>query len=69
MTNEERLIELEQKFAHQEFAMEQMQETLHEQGLLVHELEAKLKKLTDRLSEVMSSANPVGPGDEKPPHY
>jgi uncharacterized coiled-coil protein SlyX len=66
---EERLIEIEQKLSHQDFAMEQAQETLHEQGLLIAQLEITIKKLSDRLNEAAGAANQVGPGDEKPPHY
>lgn len=64
-----RLIEIEQKLSHQEFAMEQAQNTIYEQGLLIAQLELSVKKLSDRLNEAASAANPVGPGNEKPPHY
>ena len=65
--HEERLIELETKYAHQEHAVEDLQRVTYEQHLVIERLTKDLKRLGDRLESLL---NPdVGPSDQKPPHY
>lgn len=66
---EQRLIDFEQKVSHQDFEIEELKTALHEQQLLIASLEKSLKKLSDRFNEAVGGTQPVGPGNEKPPHY
>jgi len=64
-----RLIELETKLAHQEHAVEILQQTLYEQQKDIARLETALTRLS-RLFEASGVGNPdLGPHDERPPHY
>lgn len=67
--NQEHLITLEMKISHQEIAIEELQQTVYEQHLTIEKLEKALKRLTDRFESVLGDTNPIGPGNEKPPHY
>jgi SlyX protein len=64
---EKRFIEVETKISHQEFSIEQLQELIHEQGLVINQLEIKIAALEKQMKD--SSANNIGPAGEKPPHY
>ena len=66
---EERLIDLETKFSHQEKAIEVLQQVTYEQHRKIEELEAKLARLTSRFDAVDTDAQNIGPTNEKPPHY
>lgn len=63
------LIELEVKISHQEMAIDELKQTTFEQHLRIEALEKELKRLKARLDSVDSGNSPVGPGNEKPPHY
>lgn len=65
--NEDRLIELETKYAHHEVAVEELQKVCYEQHLSLEKLSKDFKRLSDRLDALMNTD--VGPGDQKPPHY
>lgn len=65
--NEERVIDLEIKVAHQELAIEELQKTLFEQHLAIERFEKTLKQVTSRLEEFLGPE--IGPGNQKPPHY
>ncbi len=62
--SEQRLIDLETKFSHQDILIEEMRQTLHEQYLTIEKLEKNLKVLTDQLKATEDIRGP-----EKPPHY
>jgi len=64
---EDRLIALETKIAHQEMAIERMETTLFEQSQVIVALEKNLKWLKDRLDE--GGVGTAVPPNEKPPHY
>ena len=64
MTTEQRLIELEVKFSHQDLLIEELRQTLHEQYLAIEKLEKNLKVLTDQIKGSEDIR-----GNEKPPHY
>jgi SlyX protein len=66
--NDDRLTELEIKYAHQEQAVEQLEKTTFEQHRRLEELAQQLQRLTDKL-EGLTGPGEVGPGDQKPPHY
>ena len=64
--NEQRLIDLEIKFSHQDYLIEELRQTVHEQYLVINKLEKTLKAITDRLelADIDIKTN-----HEKPPHY
>ncbi|RYZ64253.1 MAG: SlyX family protein [Proteobacteria bacterium] len=66
---EQRLIDFEQKISHQEFEIDELKTALHEQQLVIAALEKSLKTLTERFNEAVGGGQPVGPGNDKPPHY
>lgn len=66
--NEQRLIDLETKFAHQEDAIEKLQLEIFEQTKIIEELNKKLKLINDRLDSLAGGAL-TGPIDKRPPHY
>jgi uncharacterized coiled-coil protein SlyX len=65
----EHLIELEVKISHQEVAIEELKQTTFEQHLRIEALEKELKRLKDRFDTFDGGQMPIGPGNEKPPHY
>lgn len=68
MSQEERLIELESKIAHQEHSMTTLGEELYRQQKKLDELETKCNFLAEQL-KTQGSGSPVNTDDEKPPHY
>lgn len=67
--NEERLIDLEMKLAHQEHATEILQQTVYEQQKELARLEEALKRSTRLFKASGVGAPEMGPHDERPPHY
>ena len=67
--SESRLIDLETKYSHQEQVIEELHKTIHEQYLMIQNLEKNLKLLSDKFKAYSEDENPVGPASEKPPHY
>jgi SlyX protein len=67
--DEERMIDLETKYAHQEVALEALQQTVLEQQKIIDRLTAKLERLTRRLDALGDGGLDIGPANEKPPHY
>lgn len=65
--NEQRLIDLETKFSHQDDVIEELQKTVHNQHRAIEKLEKTLKLLTDQLKS--SGKEVEGAVHEKPPHY
>lgn len=65
--SEERLINLETKFLHQELQIEELQKLVHEQYLALEKLEKSFKLLKDRMDSAGEGAEIAG--HEKPPHY
>jgi uncharacterized coiled-coil protein SlyX len=65
----EHLIELEVKISHQDIAIEELKQTTFEQHLRIEALEKELKRMKDRIDAFDGGVAPVGPGNEKPPHY
>lgn len=64
---EQRLIDLESKYSHQQILIEELQQTTHEQYLIIDKLEKLVKQLTDKLEG--AAGNTARPTHEKPPHY
>jgi SlyX protein len=66
--NEQRLIDLEIKFSHQENVIEELHRAHYKNLTAIENLEKSLKLLTERF-EAATSGSDVGPANEKPPHY
>ena len=64
---EDKQIELEIKYSHQEIALEELQKTVWEQQVRLERLEKTVQRLTDRLNGGVDPE--IGPANEKPPHY
>lgn len=67
--NEERLIQIETKIAHQEFLIEELNQVIYEQQKTIDKLEVTLNSFAKRLKEVLTEGNDVRGPDERPPHY
>lgn len=68
--DEDRLIEMETRFAYQEKTIKELNDVIIEQQKAIDKLEAGFAKLTEgfgQLSQVLPGSD--GPADEKPPHY
>jgi SlyX protein len=61
--NDERLIEIESKLAHQEMLIEELNQVLYKQQVTIDEMEKLLRSL------VKEQRKDIGPANEKPPHY
>lgn len=66
---EDRIIDLETKFAFQEHTIEELQKTVHEQYLAIQKLEKAIKILNDKFEAYSTNENEIGPANQKPPHY
>ena len=67
--DDEKLIDIESKLAHQEHTIAVLNEALTDQQSQIAGLELQVRSLTDRV-RAMSEALPGDqPQDEKPPHY
>lgn len=66
--SEERLIDLEIKFAHQEMTLEELQKAVFEQNAVIANLEKSLKVMKDKLEAVLRGDG-APPVNEPPPHY
>jgi SlyX protein len=67
--DQNRLIDLETKFAHQELAIEKLQEIIYAQEATIQRLEQSLKILKERVEGLARGDGAVGAAGEKPPHY
>ncbi|MES3039514.1 MAG: SlyX family protein [Bdellovibrionota bacterium] len=66
---DDRLVQLESKFAFQDIAIEELQKTVHDQYLMIEKLEKTVQSLADRFKTFAAGDNEIGPAGEKPPHY
>lgn len=67
MDQDERIIQLEIKVAHQEHLLEELSGVLHRQQATIDLLEKKIGIITERVKE--GAGLDVGPHNQKPPHY
>ena len=67
--SEQRLIDLETKFSHQDLNIEALQQTVYEHQKTIDKLVAKLEKLAIQLEAGKNDWLDIGPADERPPHY
>ncbi len=65
---EDRIIDLEVKYAHQMLTLEELQQAVFTQARTIETLKKTVKILTEQLG-LGNGAPTIGPGNEKPPHY
>ena len=68
MSDEERLIKLEELAAHQTKVIEELSDQLAEQWKMMEQTRAKLDRLTERFLSLEESSLEA-PSITKPPHY
>lgn len=66
---EERLIAMEEKIAHQENLLEQLNSALTYQHQDLEKLKKTLSLVTERLQELMTANNHDPSNEPPPPHY
>ena len=67
--DENRLIDIESKLAHQEHLMAELNAALTDQQMQLTQLQDLCESLVERIRS-LSDAGPAGdPADERPPHY
>jgi SlyX protein len=64
--DDQRFIEIETKLAHQEVLIEELNRVISRQQADIHELTEAVKILAKKLR---AEIKPVGPADQRPPHY
>ncbi|MBC7371861.1 MAG: SlyX family protein [Bdellovibrionaceae bacterium] len=64
-----RLIEIETKVLQQDLLLEELNDVIYRQQLQIDQLEMTLNQMAKRLRESDAVQMPVGPGNERPPHY
>ena len=67
--DEDRLIDIETKVAHQEHLLAELNDALTSQQAQLTELEALCRSLAERLRNMSEGGETVGEHDERPPHY
>lgn len=67
MNNEQKLIDLETKFLHQDASIEELKEVVHHQYIAIEALEKSVRFLLTRLKE--GGDKSLVTSHEKPPHY
>ncbi len=68
--NDQRLIDIETKLAHQEILISELNQVIATQQATIDQLQAGLKGFFKRFREVNGEdGTQVGPAGEKPPHY
>ncbi len=67
--DEDRLIDIETKMAHQEQLLSELNEALTDQQAQIGRLESLCQSLIDRLNSLGDNAGTGQVSDERPPHY
>ena len=67
--NDERLIQIETKLAHQEQMLMELDNALTTQQSTIMTLERMCASMADRLQSLGGDETAAPPGDERPPHY
>ncbi|MGH8223022.1 MAG: SlyX family protein [Woeseiaceae bacterium] len=67
--DEQRLIEIETRLAHQEKLLTELDQALVEQQALITRLEQHCRLLGERLQAALETGPAGLPADEPPPHY
>ncbi len=67
--NEDRLVDIESKIAHQEDLLDSLNQLVYQQQKKIDELEALCAALARRLKDVVIADNERNAANERPPHY
>jgi SlyX protein len=67
--NEQRLIDIEVKLAHQEHALDEVNQVLTDQQAQLSRLEQVCQSLIERLRSLSDGSTADERDNEKPPHY
>ena len=66
--SDQRLIDIETKIAHQEILVMELNQVIAQQQETIDQMQSALKKFFKQYRE-RNGDGPVGPADQKPPHY
>ncbi|MGI9343581.1 MAG: SlyX family protein [Gammaproteobacteria bacterium] len=69
MEDENRLVDVETRVAHQEQAILELSEELYRQQQQLAQLEARWRGLVERVDSLAGGSAPGDAADEVPPHY
>ncbi len=71
MSMEEKLVDLESRYSHQEDLLQQLNDIVANQGRQIDLLESRLQLMYERITELQSQVSIGGEAsaDEPPPHY
>ena len=69
MTIDERLMDIEVKFAFQEETLQALNQLIYQQQTQLDQLEGAFKSLASRIGELSETIPVRDETDEKPPHY
>jgi SlyX protein len=67
--SDERLIDIETRIAHQDHALNELNEVVTAQQARLMQLERLCASLAERIADMSESARSGSPEDERPPHY
>ncbi len=67
--NENRLVDIEIKIAHQEDVVDSLNQVVYQQQKKMDHLEAMILALAKHIKEMSGAGSMVDAGNEKPPHY
>lgn len=69
MNDENRIINIETKLAHQEFLLEELNQVIYKQQQIIENLEKNIKFLAKQLDIGREVDSKIRLNTEKPPHY
>ena len=69
VVDEQRIVEIETKLAHQELTLEALNAVVTEQTSRLMRLEELTERLLDRVQSLSDAGASDAVGDERPPHY
>ncbi len=69
MTQDDRLIELETRLAHQDQALLELSAEVYQQQKQIAALEERCRSLLEHIQRITTHDPPADPTDEVPPHY
>ena len=67
--NEDRLVQIETKLAHQEQMLMELDDALTTQQSTIMTLERMCASMAERMQSLGGDETATPPGDERPPHY
>ena len=67
--DEQRIVEIETKLAHQELSLEELNAVVTEQNSRLASLEDLTERLLERVQSLSDGGGAASADDERPPHY